>query len=209
MNYMKQNQNKTVLQTISASKLVIGSIIVFIAFIIIDLFNIPSLIGIKTTNMNWDLCLGLFDLWIVVLLFLITYKKIDARNIERENNKRDISSLLIASCYAECQNYLNLLTQETIEKYIIPKVDFNSTSNKVVTNLQEAPFTNENIIMDLAKDGQLSKIQIDGYFNIKNKYRIYITNRITFFDAPEIYNPLLVDLNEAIKREIAAVKSKK
>lgn len=206
---MKQNQKKTTLQTISVRKLVVGSIILFIAVILLDLINVPSLMGIKTTNMNWDLCLGLFNLWIVVLLFLITYKKIDARNLEREDNKKDISVLLIVSCYDDCQNYLTLLTQETIEKYIIPKVDFNSTSNRVVTNLQEAPFANENVIMDLAKDGQLSKTQIESYFNVKNKYRIYISNRITFFDAPEIYNPLLADLKKTIEKERDIIKSHK
>ena len=49
-----------------------------------------------------------------------------------------------------------------------------------------APFENENIIMDLVKDGQITKKQIEEYFNIKSMFSKYITMRITFFDSLDL-----------------------
>lgn len=189
------------MKKLSVKTILILSVLMFVLFLIIDFLNIPTLIGVDTATVNWDLFLGLLNFWVVVLLYIITYKKIDKRNLERENNKEDLANLLISSCYNECREYLKLFTPETIEKYILPKVDFNSTSNKVVTNLQEAPFANENVIMDLAKDGQIKKEQIEGYFKVKDKYRVFVNSRITFFDAPHIYDPVLKELAEAINEE--------
>lgn len=189
------------MKKLSVKTILILSVLMFVLFLIIDFLNIPTLIGVDTATVNWDLFLGLLNFWVVVLLYIITYKKIDKRNLERENNKEDLANLLISSCYNECREYLKLYTPETIEKYILPKVDFNSTSNKVVTNLQEAPFANENVIMDLAKDGQIKKEQIEGYFKVKDKYRVFVNSRITFFDAPHIYDPVLKELAEAINEE--------
>lgn len=189
------------MKKLSVKTIIFISALFFIVFLAFDFFNLPTLMGIDTTTVNWDLFLGLLNFWIVVLLYLITYKKIDKRNLKREDNKEEIANLLIASCYKECQEYLKLFTPETVEKYILPKVDFNSTTNKVITNLQEAPFANENVIMDLAKDGQLKKKQIEGYFKVKDKYRVFVSSRITFFDAPHIYEPVLKELTDAINEE--------
>ena len=44
-----------------------------------------------------------------------------------------------------------------------------------------SPFLNEDIIMDLMNDGQLTKTQIEGYFKVKEKYRQYIIMIIIIF----------------------------
>lgn len=177
-------------------------ILIIASLVIFDYINVPSLLGFKMSNINWDFCMGIFNIILVIELYVITYKALDQRTIEREKNKKDISSLLIKESYFECLKWLDLLNQDIVEKYIVPKMDFNSTNNTVLVNLQESPFLNENIIIDLAKDGQFTKRQIEGYFAIKAKYRQYVIMRITLFDASHFYESFNADLYDAIKTEI-------
>lgn len=181
-------------------------IVIFISIItsliILDYFNLPSLLGVEMSNLNWDFCVGILNSIIVIVLFVITYRTLDERTIEREKNKIEISELLIKECYHECKKYVDLLNQETVEKFIVPKIDFNSTNNPIITNLQNSPFSSENIIMDLVKDGQVTKKQIEGYLKIREKYMQYVNMRITFFDAIGMYAPLENDLRNVISIEI-------
>ena len=123
-------------------------------------------------------------------MYVITYKLLDKRAVKKEKNKKDISILLIKDCYEECYSYIKMLNEVNVEKYIVPKIDFDSTNPKLIVNLQNAPFDNEDIIMDLVKDGQITRQQIEGYFNVKRKFRQYVNMRIITFDAPHIYMPL-------------------
>ena len=87
------------MKKLSVKAIIFISALLFIVYLAFDFFNLPTLMGIDTTTVNWDLFLGLLNFWIVVLLYLITYKKIDKRNLKREDNKEEIANLLIASCY--------------------------------------------------------------------------------------------------------------
>lgn len=162
----------------------------------------PTLCGIDMSNINLDFWVQTVNVIVVIMLYLFTYKILDERTVQRENNKKEISMLLINDCYKECKKYLELLDQETVEKYIVPKIDFNSTDNMLIRNLQNAPYANENVILDLVKDGQVTKQQIDCYLKIKEKFQQYITTRITFFDAEKIYGPLKHELCDMINKEI-------
>lgn len=169
---------------------------------ILDYLNIPSRFGFKGNNLNINFWIGILNNIVIIVLYAITYKKIDEKAIKREENKYAIPVLLFQKCYQECKNYINLLNEGTVEEHIIPKTDFNSTNNPIMNNLQGAPFSNENIIMDFVKDGQVTKAQIEGYFRVKEKYRQYIIMRITFYDDPHIYDPLKIDLYKMIEYEI-------
>lgn len=178
------------------------SIILSIYLIILDYINLPSLLGLNMLNINWDFCMGILNIVVVIMLYVITYQKLDKRTIEREKNKKEISILLINECYQECIKYVEFLSEETVEKYIVPKIDFNSTDNKIIRNLIDSPFANENIIMDLVKDGQITKQRIKKYFEIKGIFSQYITMRITFFDKSDYYEPIRKQLFHKINIEI-------
>lgn len=177
---------------------IITVIIITIIIIALDYFNLPSNLGLEMSNVNWNF----LNIIIIVVLYIISYKILDARSIERENNKNAIVILLIKNCYNECLNQIDSLKQEIVVDYIIPKMDFKSTHNSVLVNCQNFPFINENIIMDFVKDGQVTKHQVEGYFNLKEKYMQYITMRITLFDAPEIYEPLRIELKNELEKEL-------
>lgn len=151
--------------------------------------------------------MGIFNIIVVIVLYVLTYKILDERNIEREKNKNEISVLLIKECYHECLEYVELIKQDIVEKYIVPKIDFNSTNYEktIISNLQNSPFLNESIIMDLVKDGQINKRQIEGYFEIRKKYQQYILMRIIFFDAPHKYEQIKTDLCNTINNGIKKI----
>lgn len=187
-------------------------IVVIILFAIIllifDYANLPTFLGFNMNNINWDFCMGILNIIIVIILFMITYKTLDKRTIEREKNKNAISSLLIEECYKECLKTIDILNSETVEKFIVPKIDFNSTNfkNSIIENLQNLPFYNENILMDFVRDGQITKKQIEKYLKIKEKYKQYITVRIIFFDGNDLYEPLKIELHKIINIEIKKMK---
>ncbi len=56
--------------------------------------------------------------------------------------------------------------------------------------------------MDLLKDGQISKKQIETYIIIKGKFRQYINVRITFYDKEKYYKIYERELQEMITMEI-------
>lgn len=117
-------------------------VVIFIILILLDYMNISTLCGMEMSNINWDLWVSIVNVTVVIGLYLFTYKMLDERAVQRENNKTEISMLLINSCYRECMKYMQLLDQETVEKYIVPKINFNSSDNILMSNLQSASFKN-------------------------------------------------------------------
>lgn len=188
---------------ISLKKIITIFSILIIGITISDYMNLPSsFMRLKISNMNWDFYMGSLNVITVVVLYVITYKVLDQREIKKEKNKKEISALLIKNCYDQCNSYIKMLNKEMVEKSIVPKIDFNSTRPGIIINLQNAPFENENIIMDLVKDGQITKRQIESYLNVKQKFSEYVLMRIVFFDAPHFYEPLKEELSHLIDIEI-------
>ena len=182
-------------------KTIIISILLIVGITVFDYVNLPTLLGMNISNINWDFYMSFLNVLAIIAMYIITYKLLDKRAIKKEKNKKDISILLIKDCYEECYSYIKMLNEENVEKYILPKIDFNSTNSKQIVNLQNAPFDNESIIMDLVKDGQITHQQIEGYFNVKRKFRQYINMRIITFDAPHIYLPLKEELLKVLDNE--------
>lgn len=190
------------MKRVSVKKISLIFIIVCIILLILDYINLPNLMGFNMSNINWNFFMGMINIIIVIVLYLITFITLDQRTVQREDNKNEISILLMKHCYQECIEYAELLDQKVVEKYIVPKMDFNSTDNTIINNLRNAPFINETIIMDLVKDGQVETKHIEEYLKIKGRYQSYITMRITFYDNEQYYQPVEYDLYNLINNEV-------
>lgn len=83
---------------------IIISFLLIIVITIFDYADIPTLLGLNISNMNWDFYMGILNVMAVVVIFIITYKKINQRETEEEKNKYDISMMLLIDCYEECKN---------------------------------------------------------------------------------------------------------
>lgn len=170
-------------------------ILIIIIITIVDYFNLPTLLGLNMTNINWSFYMGVLDVTPVLLVFIITYNTLDNMEIRlheneilKENNKKDIVQSILDDCYRECDFYVkNVLNDKTVKELIVPKINFDSKNNKIINNLQNAPFYNECIILDFIKDGQLTNKQASKYFSLKNNYSKYVNMRIIFFDCPQYY----------------------
>lgn len=184
---------------------IVGGIVFSVLLVIFDYINLPSYLGFQITNINWNLGMIIVNNIVVISIYILTYKTLNKRTVEREKNKRDISNLLIKNCYEECDEYVKMLDQETIEKYIIPKLDFNSTEHELINNFQQGPFKNESVIMELVKDGQIGKLEIEQYFKVKKIFSQYVMMRIVFFDKSEIYCAMKQQLGKEIDRGIQKI----
>ncbi|MGM9929317.1 MAG: hypothetical protein ACI35P_15345 [Bacillus sp. (in: firmicutes)] len=205
-NLMKNTGNKIAKKNnkkVSKTNVIVFSIILAAVLVFLDYKNIPTVCGFDMSYMNWDFLMGIFNGLVVIILYIITYITLDKRNVEREDNKKENVKLLFKMCYMDCIKYINMLDESTVKKYIVPKIDFNSTHNTIINNLQQAPFLNENIILDLVKDGQITKSQIEGYYEIREKYGQYVTMKIIAVDGPHIYKPLEIELNSLIEKELS------
>ena len=176
-----------------SKKVIILLFVLCIAGILIDYTNFLTCIGFNMSNINWDF----LNIATVIVLFVITYQLLNKKEIKREQNKHDISLLMLQNCYNECRGYLDLLDTETV-----PKVLGENGNENIIRNLQNAPFENESSFMDLVKDGQISKKQMELYLQVKAKYRQYVNVRITFHDIPAMYNPLQTELQYLLEETI-------
>ena len=181
-----------------SKKIIILLFILCIAGILIDYTNFLTCIGLNMSNINWDF----LNIATVIVLFVITYQLLNKKEIKREQNKHDISLLMLQNCYNECSGYIDFLDTEKVEKYIVPKVFGENGNENIIRNLQNAPFENESSFMDLVKDGQISKKQMELYLQVKAKYRQYVNVRITFHDIPAMYNPLQTELQYLLEETI-------
>ena len=185
--------------------IIVASIIIFI-YLILDYFNIFSVI---TQNLNINLLNIIINSIVVIFVFLITYSLVDKRSFEKEeivkNNKICTLNIMLKDVYSHCNKIIDMLdNEELMEKYIIPKIDFDSMQNQVEDNLKELPFKNETYIVELFSDGIVTKEVISNYFKFKNLYQQYIGTKITFFDVTEyngkeMYNLILKDKIELKK----------
>ena len=162
--------------------LVIG---LFILFIILDLTNLPTLIGMDILDINMDFFGILFDALIVIILYIISYYYIENRQLEKDINSKNTALVLIRKTYEECKSNLVLLeNKDIVKKFIIPKIDGDKTDseNKIISNLQTLPFSSFDSIMTLSVNGYITQNELEEYLEIKKDYQRLISYKITFYD---------------------------
>lgn len=178
----------------------------FLFYIILDFFNLPSMFGIKISNINPDLFGIVVNSLVVIVLYVITYFEIDKRQVKKDENSQNLTYSLLLKTYISCLNTVNLLKNKTVlRKYIISQIDFDKLENEnsVYTSLKNSPFDSYNHVLTLAENGYVEGNFINKYLVIKEKYRSYITFCISFFGLD--YIELNDELNE-LKKYISDLK---
>ena len=140
---------------------------------------------------NFDIFSLIVSNAIVIVLFGITYILIDKRNIEKDENQNEIVRIMLNEMFLECKKSIEVFTPQVIEKYVVPKVDFNasSKSDKVTTNMRNSNFIYDEIIFESAKNGIITKDDFSDYSKLKRLYSTYIEFAITFYDAQHLVEP--------------------
>lgn len=183
------------------------AVLPFVLIIIVDYFNIPSIVGFKMSYINPDLFSALINALVVIGLYIITYVVIDKRQLRKDDNAKLTANVLMLSSYQKCVDILKIVdNQEWLENHIVPKIDFNrvDSENKVSMNLQNNPFTEHSHILDFAGNGSIISSDLSAYLNIMELYKSYVSMRITFFD---IYNAQTVEQMQ-VREKITQDKNK-
>lgn len=167
--------------------------------IIGDLFDVFSSWGINVPELNMDFVSIVLSNAVVIILFIIAYHFVDKRNIKALENKQEVGLHLLKKAGDACEDYFNIMIPQIVSDLIVPKVDFNSTKNKIVENLQNAPFDFDEQLMELFLDGTLTKEEMDLYTELKSQYGKYILSRITFYYKPTIYKISESKYKDALK----------
>lgn len=141
---------------------------------------------------------------------MVTYKLVDKKTIEKEEitkkNKFNTLNIMLQEVYRHCNTVIDTLNDsELLEKYIIPKINFNSLQNEVEDNLKELPFTNETYIIGLFSDSITTKDIIYDYFQFKNLYQRYVREKITFFDVSIYTSKEMVEMIEKDKLKLKKI----
>lgn len=167
----------------------------------IDYKNLLKNYNIFVYNFNigiWDIIINTL---VVVVLYYITYIKIDSKYVEQNKNKTEIANLLLNDDYLECQDYIEFLMKKDVKEKIIQKINFNTDLNNepIFKNLINIPFENHQTILDLSKEGIISAKNVNNYLQIKKEYRKFIRFYIVFYDNESGIRLLKKSLEKKIK----------
>lgn len=178
-----------------------------VVVIVLDYFNLPSILGFKMSNVNYTLIDTVLNVSVVISLYIITFFLIDKRQIRKDDNAKGTADILMLSAYNQCKELSKIVdTQSWLERYIVPKIDFNKTDldNRVILNLRNNPFTEHSHILLLAENGAISRGDLMKYFEIMELYKSFISLRITFYDM----NDATTDKQKEFRSKIINDKNK-
>ncbi|EMZ0120214.1 hypothetical protein ACY2YH_001198 [Listeria monocytogenes] len=133
----------------------VGCLIILV-ILAVDYFNGLSAAGLDMMNINWSL----FNILVVIFLYLLTFKNIEARTILKEKNKKDIVNALLKECYTNINPLMHSL--------VAIKMKVNEES---INEAMDIAFTNDNLIQDLIKDGLLTEKELMDYNSIKASFK--------------------------------------
>lgn len=177
------------------------ALIPFFVMIVVDYFNLPTYVGLKVSNINNDVFGAIFNAFIVITLYIITYVIIDKRQIEKDENAKSTANILMLSTYQQCKDLIEMVdNQQVLEDNIVPKIDFNKINldNRVMTNLLNNPFTEHTHILELAENGTIGSSDLSIYLKIMELYKSFVSMRIAFFDIDKSENLEHVSLRKKI-----------
>ena len=193
---------------IKIKKHILILIICIIGYLTLDYLNIPTLLNLRIYNINNDFLSIFINSIIVIFLYIITYLTIDKKSIEKSKNIEDIYKQILINMYNDCIETINLCCDDYILKKIVEKVDGNTPmiENKLVNNLIKTPFESKQIILDFAKNGDISVNTLQNFLVIETDYRKYINMLILCYDRKDYIEPLKIDLLKKINTEVRVLK---
>lgn len=141
--------------------------IFFVAGLVVDYFNLPSIIGLNMKNINYDIQNIVVSIITTFGLFIITYLLIERHNIRRQRNQYEIAKYNLQLVYMTCERLINQLDNEDKE--------FLKKEGKAIANIYEnQPFNDDQLIMQLGVDGAIPFFWTERYLKVKANYTLYV-----------------------------------
>lgn len=165
------------------------------------------MLGINVGNINNDYLSIAINATIVIVLYIISFYYIDNKEDEKSVNARKSLEFLVKSSYQKCLEQLKFLdNSELMWKFVISKVNFNSTKDPVIENIKNYPFSSFDTIMKMLTDGFIREDELKAYFKIREDYQSVAHNRITFFDLEKSSQREHQELLEILNNKEAELK---
>lgn len=173
------------------NSVIIYSIVAGIIVLIVGILDYNDTLGFISVKLNFEFLNIFINALVIIFMFIITYLLIESKTISHEeiivNNKKEFLILLLEKVCDECLSQIEILNdQEMIEKYLIPKIDFNATNDSIIKNIKIKPFEYGSEIINLFSDGIIDKKYFSNYMKIKDCFERYIQWRIILFDVKKV-----------------------
>lgn len=197
---MAKSQNESI-----SKRHIIGiAIALIILYLVLDYFDILSSLGVKTIKFNSEF-MGIFiNAFVVIGLYIFSFLYIDRKNEIRIKNQESIANALLLQIYEECYRIVKMFDNPKMMNAIVRKVNPDEiiTDDNPFRRLEGSPFENETILMDLFKEGILSKDEYNEYFKIKEEYHNFMTTVIVFRDDMDMINSMKKDIKSSLLNAI-------
>ncbi len=181
-------------------------IIVSLFFLVIDFFDVPTLLGLDVSRFNFDALSLIVGNILVVVIFFITYFIIDSRDVKKDNNQKEVAYLLLKNTYEYCSILINSFYNDSYrESYVKTSGKDNSELESEINRIAELPFINSNMIFDFAASGVIDKDTFEEYIDIKNGFQDFIIMATSTFDSDNDYSEFL-DVAKYMENKIRSEK---
>ena len=164
------------------------SLLLLLIYVVCDIFDLPSRIGIPVQYINWDAAGLLCGNLVVIALFAITYRALDKRSIQKEHNQRQVALYMLRTTLNACSAQINLLKDNPILLSTANMTDFNKPADdsSLFQRLLTTPFEDHEAIVNFASNGVITEIEYFVYHSARNTYLAYITTVIVYHGEDNI-----------------------
>lgn len=152
----------------------IVSTVLSLIYIVFDIINLPSKMGIHIQNINVDFLGIVIGNLVIIAGAIVTYFLIDARSIEKDNMARYAALYLFQETYSAIESFIPII--ETCIKEAKDNGDtkeplFNEKTQEYISN---SPFENDKMIYESLSNGNIDYQLYKTYTEIKKKYEISV-----------------------------------
>ena len=184
----------------------IVSAVLLLIYIIFDIINLPSKMGIHIDNINIDLLGIVIGNLVIIAGAVVTYFLIDARNIEKDNMAKCAALYLLKESYDAIEAFIPII--ETCIKGAKENGDtkeplFNEKTQEYISN---SPFENNKMIYESLSNGNIDYQLYKAYTEIKKKYEVSVTT--LNLGNIDLSNNVFVSMKEQISAEIKSIENK-
>lgn len=172
LNLLKQRLDKKIVE-----KTILVFILFFCLIIIVDYFNILTLLGFNIKNINFDFLEIFTNSIVVIMLYYITYKTLDREDVNKNINTRNVSIYILEDIYNQCKLYIQLTGNKgkSFSKFL--------DKEGIRKRYENIPFEKENLLFENIKNGILPSEIVKKYFFIKSSYISFLYDAAVLIDC--------------------------
>ena len=158
---------------------------VFLLYLVLDWVNLPSIIGIPINSINATYFGVLFNAFIVVVLYIISFFAIEKQQQKKDENAKAIAHALIDYTYTDCLMALEYYeNDEEFKNSVVPKIQHGAIRDEQKEQeIFNQPFESFEQIMHFVEGGYISEQDLSNYFFVRRRFKLILSNKVTLMTA--------------------------